>query len=759
MIAVWMKCVKKFSFRNSRSDNINYYFISCTIISIGKKITNYMKHFLSTIAMLFLATVIFSQTYYVATTGNDANNGSQATPWKTISKATSAVAAGIIHVMAGTYTETVQSNLKPGVSLEGEGKANTIIKITRTASSIFNATTAIDMQSANNTNGNQSISDLTLDGGNGTTSNPTGTWVGIMIVGRSNVKIYNCAIKNFYFYGVVFQGNNLDGITATTWTSGPYATGNKFYNNEVTNCAGVIAEIQGGSGCLGIGWQDGLEIYNNSIINTARPAGTNGWPIKFWSNGYLKGVKIYNNTLIRSPFTSGSAWGGTGEWDFALEFFNVQGMEVYNNTIQGSLDVNYTYKGAYPFGIWVHHNTFNNPNQNYNLWESAMIFEFKAENIIVENNIINNRAVGISYNTRGINNNGGENTYACNYGGAIGGCSGIINNVIRNNVFSNLYPRPGAPGGIVTISEATNDVQIDGLHIYNNVFSAKVAGGTYNGIDLGGMGSGANVKNVYIRNNIFQNFTSNPIVKQAGGSQTNIQITNNDFFNNNPNTISWTGATQSSNQTVNPLFVSSTDFHLQPTSPLIDAGFTPLLLPSYAAVVPFNGIAPDLGYSETGTSQPPVLCTSYTYSAWSACVNGVQTRTVTSSLPAGCTGGTPPVLTQNCTVEPPACTYTYSSWSTCVNGVQTRTVLSTSPAGCVGTPVLSQTCTPPPPPGDTIYCSGILHFPTSGSNTVIRNVTYIVKRTDGLWYVNVNGVLTQRNVVLYQIGTKWYLIQ
>ena len=38
------------------------------------------------------------------------------------------------------------------------------------------------------------------------------------------------------------------------------------------------------------------------------------------------------------------------------------------------------------------------------------------------------------------------------------------------------------------------------------------------------------------------------------------------------------------------------------------------------------------------------------------------------------------------------CTYTYSTWSSCINGVQTRTALS-SPTGCVGTPILSRTCT------------------------------------------------------------------
>jgi uncharacterized repeat protein (TIGR02543 family) len=49
----------------------------------------------------------------------------------------------------------------------------------------------------------------------------------------------------------------------------------------------------------------------------------------------------------------------------------------------------------------------------------------------------------------------------------------------------------------------------------------------------------------------------------------------------------------------------------------------------------------------TFTQTSPTTCTSFTYSDWSACVNGQQTRTVTSSSPTGCTGGNP-VLTQSC---------------------------------------------------------------------------------------------------------------
>lgn len=47
------------------------------------------------------------------------------------------------------------------------------------------------------------------------------------------------------------------------------------------------------------------------------------------------------------------------------------------------------------------------------------------------------------------------------------------------------------------------------------------------------------------------------------------------------------------------------------------------------------------------------LCTSFTYSGFGPCVSGSQSRTLLSSSPCGCTGGTP-ALTQACSTNPPS---------------------------------------------------------------------------------------------------------
>jgi hypothetical protein len=103
----------------------------------------------------------------------------------------------------------------------------------------------------------------------------------------------------------------------------------------------------------------------------------------------------------------------------------------------------------------------------------------------------------------------------------------------------------------------------------------------------------------------------------------------------------------------------------------------------------------------TAANMPPgpgaSSCTAFTYSAFGDCQPGnSQTRTVLTSSPAGCTGGSP-LLSQACTYVPPVTTctaFTYSAFAACQpDNTQTRTVLTSSPAGCTGgAPVLSQAC-------------------------------------------------------------------
>ncbi len=65
----------------------------------------------------------------------------------------------------------------------------------------------------------------------------------------------------------------------------------------------------------------------------------------------------------------------------------------------------------------------------------------------------------------------------------------------------------------------------------------------------------------------------------------------------------------------------------------------------YQAILSNSDIAPP----EPSIPPAPNACTSFTYSAWGMCSNNVQSRTILTSSPAGCTGGVP-VTTQACSL-------------------------------------------------------------------------------------------------------------
>ena len=555
-----------------------------------------------TVFLCFTFAVSFATTYYIDPNGNDASgNGSIGNPWKTLRKATQTVTAAgnIIHVNAGTYSETQTSFLAVGVNIEGAGMTLSIVKGEMTGQ----FSTLLSLDSPNDVSGNQSISGLTFDGQyvNATTYK---TWIGIFVTGRGNVSVHDCKIINFSNRGVVFDGNDFND---PIYDPGHYAVGNKFYNNTVLNSAENNGSF--GTGLLNIGSQMGMEIYGNTMIQDQRPDFKNGWPIKPWNNGWLKGVKIYNNTLTKAPY-KGTYPGQNGDWDFCLEFINVEGLEIYNNTIQGSIDMNFTRKGSYAFSAWIHHNTLGRSPANSN-FESGIVLEFRTESILIENNVLNNVSSGVQFNTRPVNDDGGFP----NPGGGIptGGFSYLLNNTIRNNLFSNLYYGNGAgtAGGVVIVSESGNDEQINGMNIYNNTFVAKTGAAPITCLDFSNQENG-NASNVNIRNNIAIGFTYTWLAgSSTNTAMTNVVVTHNDAFNNGSgNAPDWpagnpTSYTYNNNLSVNPLFVSATDFHLQATSPVIDKGID--------IGLPFAGNAPDMGYAEFGLGGPlPVKLVDFT---------------------------------------------------------------------------------------------------------------------------------------------------
>ena len=246
----------------------------------------------------------------------------------------------IIHVNAGTYTGNgTKSILKPGVSIEGEGVTSVIRS---TLSSQFVEILNVRGACRRQLTVNQSVSYLKFDGQNRTTS-----WA-IAVFARSNVSIHHCTFTDFDESAVLFMGRTDFNVELPPSV---YATGNRFYNNTVTNCS--KADGLYGRAAVWCSGQQGTLIYNNTLTQNSRGAGLDGYLIKLIN--FTKGVKIYNNTITKSPYPY-SAPGTNNFWDFAIEIGDVSGCEIYNNTIQGCIDANRLSKSGYAYSMYIHNN-------------------------------------------------------------------------------------------------------------------------------------------------------------------------------------------------------------------------------------------------------------------------------------------------------------------------------------------------------------------------------------------------------------------
>jgi uncharacterized repeat protein (TIGR02059 family) len=524
------------------------------------------------IFFLYLSLSVSGATYYIDPSGSNANNGSLSSPWKTLAYACSQVktSGDIIHVNAGTYTETTQSALAAGVSIEGTGVSSII-------HSNYSSANVIDLASSSTVNGNQSISYLQLEGGS-TVSDLVGHSA-IRVIARSNVEIHHCTFQNFSTMGVIFYGGaNIPKV---------YPTGNQFHDNIVTNCAKMTpGNGDSGEGALCIGSQQGMLVYNNTITCNLRPSGNNGYCIKYYGDeGLNKGLKIYNNTLTAS--TSGNAPSG---FNFAIEMWSgAGGFEIYNNTIHGTLDISNCYRdltwygvsypeGLYSFGTKIYNNFIG--------WDNPM-------------------PIGSGDGEFGIRLEGGSeytyiyNNHFKNLGVAIESAMYTQSPKLSQNhmyFYYNIFENIGSSDAVASkgwgIRPAGDiDCIYDNWYVLNNVFIAKTGGAsTMYAVGVPGGYSGDVVTNITIRNNIIENFSYAPIVGSPSAfSVAGISIENNIFYNNgNSNavksvTTGWTSYVNQNNKLgVNPLFLSSGNFNLQSTSPAINAGLDVGLSSDYA---------------------------------------------------------------------------------------------------------------------------------------------------------------------------------
>src|SRR6185312_5185706 len=237
--------------------------------------------------------------HYVSTTGSDTAIGTISRPWATLHYAATQVttAGDTIQILNGTYILTQASLIAPGVNVKGQSISGTILKSHYKNDWNFNDPVDAPItfkSSTEGTNGNQSISNLTLDG-DALTGNTA-----IMVKCRSNVLIHDMTIKDFYINGIFLTGSSVNSETQPT----TYSTGNKIYNITIENCSDSDATNIGG-GNININGQQGLEIYNFNLSNIARANGRNGDNIL--NNRYGKGLHIHDG-ISTKPSSDNDHW-------------------------------------------------------------------------------------------------------------------------------------------------------------------------------------------------------------------------------------------------------------------------------------------------------------------------------------------------------------------------------------------------------------------------------------------------------------------
>lgn len=438
----------------------------------------------------FCVASAMANTYYVSTTGNDSNAGTDAAPWKTIQKACNTAAAGdVVNIKAGTYKEKITMNVQGSstggfVTFQNYGTDKVIVDgaglsgddLLLISSKSYVKVIGIEFQNCST----------------------SGTPMGIHIIGKgSDVVIKNCKVHD-----IVNLGSDAHGIAL-------YATdGTTPYSNVIF---------------------DGNEVYNCKL----------GSSESMVMNGNVTNFQIINNVVHDNDNIGIDMIGfeGTASANDQARNGVCRGNTVYNITSEGN--------AAYSAGDFC----------------ADGIYVDGGRCIVIEDNIVHNVNIGIEIASEHSNK--------------------ITDSVtVRNNFISNCDNAGIAFGGYSTSKGWTINCQFLNNTLYNN--------------DTQNMGSGE-IMIQKSHDNLFKNNiicagsqgmgTSNPFsatyaynnkfdydlwYSTAGASALNF-----DWVNKSYDTYA-AYKTASSNDShsisLDPKFVSTTDLHIQNSSPALNAG-------------------------------------------------------------------------------------------------------------------------------------------------------------------------------------------
>jgi hypothetical protein len=349
-------------------------------------------------------------TYYVATHGNDSNNGQFATPFRTIQKAADVAQAGdTVYVRGGTYNEKV--------IVKNSGSAGNYI----TFSAYDNETATIDVSGKsfgnyheggftvsgrnyvkvigfrvvnvpggsnggfgivcyqsnycivqNNSTYNtyrsgimsRSSTNVTIDGNDIALANNGGNQEMLAVSGGSNITVTNNRVYDGG-WGTGESGYGGEGINVYSGATNVLVRGNEVYNNKRVGI--YIDAYDKTTSNITI---DGNKVYNNRSgisVEAEQSAGVlsnlvisnnlvyqnkrSGIILGDWGLGSLSGIRIVNNTV---------AMNGTHEWGGGIALWNNRAANVIvrNNILSQNSDFTLEVKGTPLSQVTISHNLY-----------------------------------------------------------------------------------------------------------------------------------------------------------------------------------------------------------------------------------------------------------------------------------------------------------------------------------------------------------------------------------------------------------------
>jgi hypothetical protein len=548
--------------------------------------------------LLIISLTAQATTYYVRTDGDNGHDGlsnSSSGAWLTLAYACAHTTVGdIINVGVGTFNETSQCVLGLRVSIIGQG----VTSIIKSSYSGSYATGILTVTSAagNPINGNQSISYLEFDGNNQTNT------VAISSSYRNNVTISNCTFINYSARAVSFD-NGGGYMTAPTYN---YSTGNSVHDCIITNIGKNEDSNYPNYGSVWWYGQSGFLLYNNTMNNTTRTYNSD-----LMKGAWFSGAKIYNNTFTKPTGDNG------GSWNFFSEFFFMTGggTEFYGNIFNGNaaLDFNGALPGTAGYSCKIYNNTWTMASQSSASSHGTMAIDLESwpgfmTDIYIYNNHFKNSTIGVQLDANG---------------GQISSATGFQKIYIYYNIFENIGNTTNSYSPAISLKpQGTNSlISYDQIYIDNNTI---VSGPTYKGYVGVLLQTCSAMTNIYCRNNIIKDFDLNAIRYYMGTgtpSGSTHYIQNNIAYGNGYNNVGFSGVTVTGinytpasgfYSTSNPLFVSTSDFHLQSGSPAISNGIYAGYTTDYAGSVVNN--PPEIGVYEYG-SISNILMTAFTLSS------------------------------------------------------------------------------------------------------------------------------------------------